>query len=178
MPQSYYGQKSILVIQIRITFNFIIYFNPSNLFLLDLLFKANISTIYNIQPFKWFSLSLSLCFQYELLHFWIDMRIRDTNKKNGALEFVIQQQTMTMLQPLTVAWTLQLFLSNHPVKYARHAMPLCHCKCGNRQHVTKTSLLQLGKSQSLQSSAWIQRLTRRQDLSAVGVGVFSHGTWY
>ena len=54
------------------------------------------------------------------------MRIRDTNKKNGALEFVIQQQAMTGLQPLTVAWLLQLFLSNHPVKYARHAqgMPL------------------------------------------------------
>ena len=49
------------------------------------------------------------------------MRIRDANKKNGALEFVIQQQTMTMLQPLTVSWLLQLFLSNHPVKYARHA---------------------------------------------------------
>ena len=49
------------------------------------------------------------------------MRIRDTNKKNGALEFVIQQQAMTGLQPLTVAWPLQLFLSNHPVKYARPA---------------------------------------------------------
>ena len=49
------------------------------------------------------------------------MRIRDTNKKNEALEFVIQQQTMTMLQPLTVAWALQLFLPNHPVKYARYA---------------------------------------------------------
>ena len=40
---------------------------------------------------------------------------------DGALEFVIQQQTMTMLQPLTVAWTLQLFLSNHPVNM--HGMP-------------------------------------------------------
>ena len=91
----------MLVIQIRITYNY--YFYP----------LQNIQTLLSLSP--------SPCFQYELLHYWIDLRIRYTNKKNGALEFVIQQQTMTMLQPLTVAWTLQLFLPNHPVKYARYA---------------------------------------------------------
>ena len=61
-----------------------------------------------------------------------------------------------------------------PVKSSSKICKECHCKCGNRRQVTKTSLLWLGRSQSSQSSAWIARLTRRQDMSAVGISV---GCW-